>query len=239
MIRDRVGGPASPGHESPRRDHRCLLACSSHPEPYSLGDAAPIQDACVGCDGGSPPPPTPRGDCKELVLAPSSGEWGSDVVRWSDASCNERTASLIPNDRTDPGGTNGGFLRSLTYRHGPDVRTLTGTGVNGWGGFGYVVAHYGAGGDDAETTDVRGTGRTVLAGRHHAIHEYRWRLFIEGAPVDVTVHWFFATGRSHPVFSITYDTSKAGPDVVRVDSRAPYGDFAFDSDPDGEISGIG
>jgi hypothetical protein len=131
-------------------------------------------------------------------------------------------------------------LRSFSYEHGGARRAVRGTGANGlWNGFGYVVAHYGPGGDDAESRDTPGSHRTVLEGLHHVIHEFRWRIFPSGKPVDVTVHWFFATGRSHPVYAITYDASAAGPNAVAADTRAPYGDMAFEGMPGGDVEGVG
>jgi hypothetical protein len=59
-----------------------------------------------------------------------------------------------------------------------------------------------------------------------------------GGPVNVTAEWRFATGRDHPVFSITFDASAAGANVVNADTRAPYGDMAYEGTA-GAISGIG
>jgi hypothetical protein len=79
----------------------------------------------------------------------------------------------------------------------------------------------------------------VLAGPHHAIHEFKVRMS-PGGPVDATVRWFFATGRSEPVVALTFDSSPAGPNVVNADTRAPYGDFLFEgTSTPGPIGGIG
>ncbi|MBL8950203.1 MAG: hypothetical protein JNK82_05465, partial [Myxococcaceae bacterium] len=154
---------------------------------------------------------------------------------WADADCEPRSAALVRNDAADPGGGRGGFMRELTWRRGPgDDVTARGTGASGWQGWGYIVNHY------AATADVSrfhtGTYRTVLAGPHHAIHEFKVRMQ-PGGPVDATVHWFFASGRTHPVYFIRYDATPAGMNVVNADSRAPYGDLAFEGTA-GPIGGI-
>lgn len=164
----------------------------------------------------------------------------SDLFSWSDAECGRRSAALVQNDRVDPGGSRGGFLRALTYDVGGSTRTVTGTGAQGWHGWGYVVNHYvnAAGEQDADLSRSRtGTFRTLLSGPHHAVHEFKLRM-MPGGPVDVTVHWTFATGRSEPVYAVTYDATPAGADVVRADTRAPYGDLAFEGIA-GPIGGIG
>jgi len=77
-----------------------------------------------------------------------------------------------------------------------------------------------------------GQYRQVFVGRHHALHEFTWNLPIGGVPIKTTVHWFFATGRDHPVYAVTFDSSAAGPGGLNfsADSRTPYGDIAWDGD---------
>jgi len=167
------------------------------------------------------------------------GGYSCDRFTWSDAGCRPRTAALVKNNAADPGGSRGGYLRQITYEAGGKTRTVSGSGSNGWNGWGYIVNHYGS----TAATSRNGSGgtlRTVLSGTHHAIHEFKVRVS-PGGPVDTTIHWYFATGRSNPVYAITFDATPAGPDAVKADSRAPYGDMLFDgkSDNSGEVSGIG
>jgi hypothetical protein len=157
----------------------------------------------------------------------------SDVFTWSDAVCRPRSAALVRNDAQDPAGQYGGHARRMTYEVDGAVRSCEGNDSTGWHGFGYIVAHYGGGA--ATTRTSQGTFTTLLAGRHHAIHEYRWQIQ-PGGNVDVTVHWFFATGRSNPVYAVTYDATPAGPNVVSADSRAPYGDIAWGGS---NVDGVG
>ena len=211
-------------------------------------DAGSAADTGVASDAGAVPPkdgsvpPRPKGACKPITLATGAkvAAYVSEVFSFHDAGCALRTAALVRNDAVGPGGSKGGFLRKYTYDVGGVQRPATGTGANGlWNGFGYVVAHYGNASADAESRDTVGTTSTLLAGPHHAIHEFKWRIFPDGKPVDVTVHWFFATGRTHPVYAITYDATPAGANAVRADSRAPYGDLGWDADTKGDVEGLG
>lgn len=164
----------------------------------------------------------------------SVGGYMSDRYGWSDGACLRRTAALVRNNAADPGGSRGGYLRELTLTVNGASRTARGTGSNGWNGWGYVVNHYGS---SADTSRGRtGTFRTVLAGAHHAIHEFKVNMS-PGGPVAATIHWFFATGRSEPVYGITFDVG-ATANAVSADTRAPYGDLAFEGTA-GPIAGIG
>jgi hypothetical protein len=161
--------------------------------------------------------------------------YDSDVYRWRDANQQPRTAVLTRNELMDPGGTYGGMLRQYRFFAGPQERVATGTGASAnanvkWNGWGYVVNHYDK--TQVRSADVPGHYRQVFVGPHHALHEYTWELPIRDQQVKATVQWLFATGRDHPLYTITFDSSAAGPDglTASVDSRAPYGDIAWDGD---------
>lgn len=160
------------------------------------------------------------------------GSYDSDVYRWLDSGRQQRTAVLTRNDTLDPGGSHGGMLRQFRFYAGTEERVASGTGAMGkWNGWGYVVNHYDS--TVTHSADVAGTYRRVFVGRHHAIHEFSWNMPIYGTPsFKATVHWFFATGRDHPVYAVTFDTSAAGASGLSssVDSRTPYGDIAWDGD---------
>lgn len=174
----------------------------------------------------------PQGDWAPLHWSHEQPQgYDSDVYRWLDGDKLPRTAVLTRNSERDPGGSHGGMLRQFRFHAGGAERVATGTGARGfWNGWGYVVNHYDT--RVARSSDVSGTFRQVLRGRHHAVHEFSWMLSIHPTPVRVTVHWLLATGRKHPVYAMTYDTSAAGPEglLVAADSRAPYGDIAWDGD---------
>ena len=177
--------------------------------------------------------------CVAMTFEPnvSLSGYRSDRYAWNDSSCARRSAALVRNDAADPGNSNGGYLREFVYSSGGTSRTARGTGSNNWNGWGYVVNHYGN--TDDNSGGRTGSFRTVMSGPHHALHEFKVRMY-PGGPVDVTIHWFFATGRSAPVYAVTFDASPAGPDVVRADTRAPYGDFGFEGTTSvGDIGGIG
>ena len=216
-------------------------------------------DAAAGNDAAAGPGPSGSGDahgalqadagplstanlpgCETLAVAQGAvvDSTVTDTYTWYDGNCAARTAVLFRNDATDGFGESGGYLRRISYESGGQLRTCTGTGQNEWYGFGYIVNHYGVGEDDTNTQATLGEHTVVLAGRHHAIHEFRWSTS-PGGPVNVTARWIFMTGRSHPLFAITFDATPAGPNTVLADTRAPYGDLAWDSDTDGDVSGVG
>jgi phage-related protein len=176
-----------------------------------------------------PPAPVPWAPLGWVREQP--GGYDSDVYRWLDSHQRQRTAVLTRNDARDPGGSHGGMLRQYRIFVGDQERVATGTGVNNMlNGWGYVLSHY-----DKQVTrsaDTVGRHRQVFVGRHHAIHEFSWDLPIGDSFVKVTVHWFFATGRDHPVYAITFDSHVTVPKglTVLVDSRAPYGEIAWDGD---------
>jgi hypothetical protein len=164
------------------------------------------------------------------------GSYDSDVYRWLDSGKQQRTAVLTRNTARDPGGSYGGMLRQFRFYTGTSERVATGTGASSgpgyiWNGWGYVVSHF-SGNGVSHSGNLAGNYRRVFVGRHHAIHEFSWNMPIGGTPVKVTVHWFFATGRDHPVYAITFDTSTAPSTGLptEADSRAPYGDIAWDGD---------
>jgi hypothetical protein len=164
------------------------------------------------------------------------GNYDSDVYRWLDSGKKQRTAVLTRNTSRDPGGSHGGMLRQFRFYTGTSERVATGTGASSgpgymWNGWGYVVSHDNNGGVH-HSSNLAGNYRRVFVGRHHAIHEFSWNMPIGGTPVKVTVHWFFATGRDHPVYAVTFDTSAASSSGLSVsaDSRTPYGDIAWDGD---------
>ncbi len=163
--------------------------------------------------------------------AEQPGGYDSDVYRWRDANQQPRMAALTRNELMDPGGTYGGMLRQYRFFAGNQERVATGTGASQkWNGWGYVVNHYDK--TQVRSADVPGHYRQVFVGPHHALHEYTWELPIRDQWVKATVQWLFATGRDHPLYAITFDSSAAGPDGLSasVDSRAPYGDLAWDGD---------
>jgi hypothetical protein len=166
----------------------------------------------------------------------------SNQFTWYDSAGKPRSAALVKNDQKDPLQRYGGYLRRYTYSMGATTRVVDGTGVNGHPGFGFTVNHYDDGTQNFPDTDsyfYLGTYSAVLRGRHHAIHQFKWRLPMGDALVDTTVQWFFATGRDHPIWSVTFDSSPTGPNAVKADTRAPYGDLHWDGGGDNDVAGVG
>ena len=172
----------------------------------------------------------------EIARGVSVGGFLSDRYVWSDSGCRPRSAALVRNDVQDPTGRWGGYLRQYVYDVDGVPRVANGA-PGGYPGFGVLINHFGDGASASHRAP--GTGyAVVLAGRHHAIHEFRWRLSVGGGPVDATVQWFFATGRDNPVFAVTFDSSPAGPDVVKADTRAPYGELQWDGGAGSVVDGV-
>jgi hypothetical protein len=154
---------------------------------------------------------------------------------WRDSACRPRSAALVHNDVEDPTGQWGGYLRRYTYEVDGSTRVCDGASEL-HPGFGYTVNHY----DNTSNSSRKapGTYRIVFAGRHHALHEYRWQVDLGGKLVKATVQWLFATGKDHPVWAVTYDSSQLAANAVRADSRSPYGDLLYDGNANAEISGV-
>lgn len=170
----------------------------------------------------------------------------SDRFTWKDSNNESRVAVLAHNTgQTGPGGTRGGELREFRYQVGGNTRVVAASS-SGASGFGYVVSHP----DDSETCMAGGgydssslghfwTGSItrVFEGRHHAIFRFTQNYprycktgGAPGAPIyiPVTIDWVFATGRDHPLWSVTWDMNAIAADTLLDDSRAPYGELLFD-----------
>ncbi|WP_246357479.1 hypothetical protein [Pyxidicoccus fallax] len=211
------------------------------PLPGARGVAVLLSLAMAACGGKEVKPGPGASDCAPLRLERGVDLDGFRVDRftWRDTDCRPRSAALVRNDARDPAGWNGGYLRRYTYEAAGAQRTCDGgrAEVPGWG---MVVCHIHEGSTWGNWTEgVRGTWRTVFEGRHHAVHEFRWPLPLEGHIVNVTVHYLFATGRSHPLYAITHDASGAPADALNADVRSPYGDLLFDGNAYSEIAGLG
>ena len=110
-----------------------------------------------------------------------------------------------------------GYLRRLTYQVNGVNRVCTGTdyiqnGTDEFSGDGFVQNHTGYylnGNDDFSSANsplVPGTTTKTLQGTSHAIITYNMPNYkIGGTNVPTTIQWFFADGRSHPIFAISQD----------------------------------
>ena len=159
---------------------------------------------------------------------------------WRDGVCRSRSAFMVRNDVKDPTGQFGGYLRRYTSEVDGRARGCDGS-TEHHPGFGFTINHYlDASNNDTSNSskEFAGTYRTVLAGRHHALHEYQWTLNLGGHPVKTTIHWLFATGKDHPLWAITFDTSQIAPNKLNADTRAPYGDLLYDGNANAEIAGV-
>ena len=148
----------------------------------------------------------------------------------------------------------GGVASQMTYQdtgRRPARHARPGhAGLNPVDGYGYVVSHYGGGylgnsncamnGDDnSPVAQFQGTTRVVFQGRNHLIYEITLQYPREGQDgkcyqIPITIDWVFASGRSYPVYAITWDVAGSGAGapgsanpLYPIDSRA-YGAMEFD-----------
>ena len=213
-----------------------------------VGDAAPdaasedgaTPDAESPADAADAEPPTPPVP-GQITLDPSRSFDGylSDVFTWLDSRGKPRSAALVRNTARDPSGYTGGYLRQLTYEK-PDGTAMTVKGGRpdhpGWG---YTINHLNGTGNLWSSLYQFGTYRQVLLGPHHVIHEFAFDATgWPNGPVTIVLHWFFATGKDHPLWSVTYDMTRAPADRLDSDDRAPYGDLAFENGTGGTVDGV-
>ncbi len=208
-------------------------------------DAGTDSSAPLGAGGASPGPQSdagglakPSGSCPKLtfeanqsITSTSLGtRVDTDLIRWRDVNCLPRTAAMARDAA--------GYVRQFSYQYDGKTRTASGTNASSsWNGFGYIVNHEL---DQGGTSPAGGsTGyQALFVGDHHAIYQYQANV---GGNVRVTRHWMFATGRDHPVFAVTFDTSARSPGVG-ADTRTPYGDIAWDGDENASttvVDGVG
>lgn len=242
-----------------------LQSDSATPQPVLyiddvvLTEGAPVPDAIFrnGFDPTELPPAgnglVREGDVSVLGMT-------SDRFSWRDAAGQPRVAVLAHNTgQTGPNGSRGGELREFRYQAGAATRVVSAASSSGASGFGYVVSHRSEGSNGIGTDDsplghgFTGQFQRVWTGRHHAIFRYtqnypRWATTTAAVPnarydVPVTVDWLFATGRDHPLWSITWDLSATPTNAIEADSRAPYGELLFDGSASegahSTIAGIG
>jgi hypothetical protein len=182
--------------------------------------------------------------CPGLVHQAAATVAGATVDRyaWQDSRCQPRSAAL------EPGDSYGGSASEFTYNLSGGTNRVVDPMPQA-GGFGYVVSHLadptlatGHGEDDSPLGSTLAAASTpIFVGRNHAIHQFtldypRWGTDpASGAAtkydMPVTIQWLFATGRDHPLWTVTYDLSAAPDGAVVADFRSPYGDMAFDGEP--------
>jgi hypothetical protein len=194
-----------------------------------------------------------------------------DRYRWPDARGRPRTVSLVRYGQA--GG--GGYAIRMTYqtrRPGGWTTNVINAADGPDGGFGYFVSHEAFrtfdiaacpggsnnctiaslhGEDDSPLGRyLPGSGRTVVATRSRAVHEFtlvypHWGTIVPmaeptgpGTPADLGFHrryelpvrlrWTFTAGQDFPRFDVRYDLSSAPANTVSADVRAPYGVMIFD-----------
>ena len=172
-----------------------------------------------------------------VTAVTSDNGYPAHKVQWTDASGLPRTAILVDQNSTNPGPYTG-FLRQYTYQANGQTRTCTGTENYGAGGNlefsgdGFIQNHTADSGDFSTGNGVGfpGTTTITLQGSSHAIITYNIPGYtISGNTVPTTVQWFFADGRSDPIFAVAQD-ARGTAGNLGADTRSPYGDMAYDGD---------
>lgn len=204
----------------------CLVACSGNPpgtDTFAHQQLAPLAAA---------------GQCGPLAVQAYEGSdnFLTDEYLWYDATCQPRRADLTRNDLKDPTGNFGGLMHRMTYIFQSNERDCVGTSDD-HPGFGAVVNHTQTPAEDSLWH--AGSHRTVFLGPYHAVHQYQWTYDIDSQPVTVTVQWVFVTGRDHPIWAVTYDLTHAAPNSINADTRAPYGEIAWDGGLGASVDGEG
>lgn len=158
-------------------------------------------------------------------------------VTWRDARGAERTATLY------------GYLYQYDFSFvggNADTTQVTQVTANdnadGHPGFGYVVSHNTETGNSplGKANAPTSVQTKVFSGGHHAIHHIELIYARDhesggnGIQIPVVIEWFVATGRDHPVWSVTWkEGSAVNPSSVdfnayRMDTRGPYGSLNWD-----------
>ncbi len=161
-----------------------------------------------------------------------AAESNVNKVMWKDARGADRSMIL------------GGYLYQYDFTFNDNLTAVSRSANDdayGHEGFGYVVSH-----NNQTGNSPIGKGNTpskietrVFAGGHHALH--RVELVYDrdkeaggnGIKIPVVIEWLVATGRDHPVWSVTWKVGAAtnpgtNLDAYRMDSRAPYGSLNYD-----------
>jgi mannan endo-1,4-beta-mannosidase len=165
----------------------------------------------------------------EGVAAPESVK----TIAWKDARNADRVMTL------------GSYLHQYDFSFDDGQQIVTRSANDdayGHEGFGYMVSHNTQTGNSplGKANAPTRVETIVFSGGHHAIH--RIELVYDrdkegggfGIKIPVIIEWFVATGRDHPVWSVTWkldDTinpQNTDFNNYRMDVRGPYGSLNFD-----------
>jgi len=187
----------------------------------------------------------------EHAATACTGSLTTERYTWADSLGRTRVATFSHNEL----GVNTnrkGMLCEYTYHtDAATVRDVLALDASGAGGFGYIVSHLAntasaaqIGQDDSPLgLAFSGATANLLNGRHHALlrftlnyPRYYCTEDVNGnctsatttVQMPVTIDWLIATGRDHPLWAVSLDLSAAAANQIVADSRAPYGDMAFD-----------
>jgi hypothetical protein len=160
----------------------------------------------------------------------------TSLITWKDSRGANRTMTL------------GAYLYQYDFSFNDNVQNVSRSANDdayGHEGFGYVVSHNTQNGNSplGKANAPTAVVDTVFSGGHHAIHRVETRYDRDkeggglGIKIPLVIEWFVATGRDHPIWSVTWKVGEAvNPaatnfDVHRMDVRGPYGSLNFDGAP--------
>jgi mannan endo-1,4-beta-mannosidase len=155
------------------------------------------------------------------------------LITWKDSRNADRRITL------------GAYLYQYDFSFDDGQRIVTRSANDdafGHPGFGYVVSHNTQTGNSplGKSNIPTKVETIVFSGGHHAIHriEFVYNRDKEGEgfgiKIPVVIEWFVATGRDHPIWSVTWKMGAAiNPQAInlndyRMDVRGPYGSLNFD-----------
>ncbi len=235
----------------------CLPSCSLSvgpsggvDDPESQGGdpdtITPTEDPFADRDPAGPP----LADANRTAAAPTvsveqgvnDGGFIGDRVTWQDSAGRPRTAFLVKNDAADPAGAFGGYARKFTYQPSVGVTRTVGPGTQE-PGFGFVFGQRSSDYAGISNKYLAGTRTLRSVGAGHAIVEYAYtQLKTSGGaavPLKATIQWSFVSGRDNPLWSVTYDSSAAGANVLDMDTKAPYGALEYTGTAGTTVDGVG
>lgn len=181
---------------------------------------------------------------KLTTSATTDSGYVGTTVSWTDSGGKTRTAFLVdPTTTADPSGSYGGYLRKYTYIL-PTAVTRTVTAGVTQPGFGFAATQRSSDYVLFSTKYTPGGTKTIISsGPEHTIIEYSYSQLKSSSgaviTIPVKVQWMFISGKDHPIYSVTHDTSAYAAGVYSGDAKSPYGDLEYADIPTSVVNGVG
>lgn len=202
--------------------------------------------ACTGTSSVPIPPESSIATSSSgfsVTTGSTDGPDTGDLIAWTDADGRARTAFMVNPYSTLTNGTYGGFMKKYTYTlPNTTVRTVNPGSTSP--GFGFVVSQRTSDYIEFNTRYTPTGTRTVVSqGADHITIRYSWTDFRANGGTTVAVkpmvEWTFVTGMTHPVYSVTYDSSALALGGFSGAAGAPAGDMEFADVTTSTVDGVG